>query len=463
MPNPNSSRSPDPEELAKRLLAKDDTLWPPGNCARDRLGWLDLPTSMRPELKRIRDFEATVEQDVVVLFGMGGSSLAPLLFASVHPSPKRKLLVCDTSHPASIASAPLDQALVVVASKSGTTMETALQLAYAWDRIKDPSRFVAITDEGTPLAGLARERGFKALFLNPSDIGGRYSALSFFGLVPAALVGYDPEELLNEATTADVIEGARLGVELGEGAKEGRDKVYILTPPGYERLGTWCEQLFAESTGKQGKGLVPVPSPSFAEAPDRVKLQLSPSSATDLARVMYELEVAVAIAGSVMGLDPFDQPNVEESKENTRRALSNLPLEAGPARPAEEAASFLRSQAKQGDYVQVGAFLALEAEPELTGLRDALAERLGLPVTAGVGPRFLHSTGQLHKGGPPTVVFLQVVEKEYPPLPIPGKPYGFETVIAAQAIGDLKSLESHRRRVMQVAVEDVSELKGVLL
>lgn len=447
--------------LVERLARRDLTLWPDGNVAADRLGWLDVARRMGAEAADLGDWAGSVDASRVVLLGMGGSSLGPeVLRAALDDS--ERLVVLDTTDPATVAAADLDGAFFLVSSKSGGTLEVETLLAHCWSRVPDPSRYAAITDPGTSLAKLATDRGFARLFENPPDIGGRYSVLSYFGLVPAALLGYDVAELCARALRVDPEEAVEFGRSMGEAAKEGRDKVTIVVPPGdFGRFGLWAEQLVAESTGKHGTGCVPVPTTDVEEGQDRFITQVHLGEAHDLGAEFMRWELAVAVCGSVLGIDPFDEPNVTESKENTKRVLANLPLPEAEAGDPAGVTAWLADVVRPGDYVSLQAYRPYREEPALAALRTTVRDALGgVAVTAGFGPRFLHSTGQLHKGGPNSVVAVQVVPRSpTAELAIPDHPYDFATLIAAQALGDHQSLLDHGRRVLRVEVDDLSEVR----
>lgn len=452
------------EELAERLAARDASLWPKGNVSGNRLGWLDEPREMERAAREIERWAANVDQEVVVLLGMGGSSLGPEVLASVrdafgHPS-GRRIVVCDTTDPTTVAAAPIEDAFVLVSSKSGTTLEPNVLFAHAMGRVRDPKRFAVITDPGTPLAAQADELGVNRVFLNRPDIGGRYSVLSHFGLVPAALAGYDVAELCGRALEVDRLDAVTMGIEMASAALEGRDKTTIRVEDSHRAFGLWAEQLLAESTGKLGRGCVPVPTTEPEPGPDRHEIAVRLSAAHELGALFYRFELATAAAGHVLGIDPFDEPNVAESKENTNRVLAQLPLPSVDTAAPDDVAGWLEETVRPGDYVSVQAYLPYGSEARLEALRRSIRDAHGgLAVTAGYGPRFLHSTGQLHKGGPPSVVALQLVRRSpQPTVAIPGKPYDFGTLIAAQAIGDHESLRAHERRVLRVAVDDPGEL-----
>ncbi len=456
----------DARTLVPRLLERDAGLWPAGNVSANRLGWLDVPRRMAAEAAELTSWAAGIEQSTVVLLGMGGSSLGPAVLEAVLTATgtpggpgqtRRRLVVCDTTHPVTVSSLDLSDAFVLVSSKSGTTLEPNALLGHAWSQLPDPSRYAAITDPGTPLAALATERGFRRCFANPPDIGGRYSVLSYFGMVPAALIGYDVAELCARALDADLEEAAGLGMAMGEDARAGRDKVTIVAPPLYASFGLWVEQLIAESTGKQGTGCVPVPTTEPEVGADRHVVPLHLTGAADLGEQFYRWEVATSLCGHVLGIDPFDEPNVAESKKNTNDVLAGLPLpEVDTASPSEVLA-WLSSTVQPGDYVSLQAYVPFGQDAALETLRRKVRDHLGgIATTAGYGPRFLHSTGQLHKGGPDTVVAVQIVDANaMPVVPIPDAPYDFGTLIAAQSIGDHRSLLAHGRRVLRVAVGDL--------
>jgi hypothetical protein len=365
--------------------------------------------------------------------------------------------VLDTTHPAAIRALEqeidVERTLFLAASKSGTTTETLSHLAYFWDRLRDGSHFAAITDPGSSLEQLAVERGFRGLFHGEPTIGGRYSALSPFGVVPAALMGVDLDELLGraervrEACESRDNPGLELGLALGSAWQEGRDKVCIA---GGGAFGLWAEQLLAESTGKDGKGLVPAPGES-PHGPDRQGAQVELDDPYDLGAEFFRWEFATAVAGAILGIDPFDQPDVQAAKDRTKAIL-----DAGeePSVEPEGDLDELLGAAEPPDYVAIQAFVDPANEGALAPLvRRALGT--GCVVTQGLGPRYLHSTGQLHKGGPNTVVAIQVVDDTGEELPIPGQRYGFGELIRAQAAGDFAALRERGRRVCRVRLEDL--------
>ncbi len=284
--------------------------------------------------------------------------------------------------------------------------------------------------------------------------------LSYFGMVPAALIGYDIGELCGRALGTELTEAAGLGMAMGEDARAGRDKVTIVVPEAFASFGLWVEQLVAESTGKQGLGCIPVPTTDPEVGPDRHVVPLHPQQPADIAEQFYRWEVAVAVCGHVLGIDPFDEPNVAESKKNTNDALAGLPLPGVETAGVADLLPWLDGVVNPGDYVSLQAYLPFGQDDALQALRRRIRDHLGgAPVTAGYGPRFLHSTGQLHKGGPNSVVAVQIVSASPgPELPIPEKDYDFGTLIAAQALGDHRSLLTHGRRVIRVAADDLTTL-----
>lgn len=446
-------------DLADRLLAKDPTLWPTGNVSPTRLGWLDSPALMLEQADDLQSWAAMASTERVVLIGMGGSSLGPEVLRAAAGA--ENLLVLDTTDPATVASAVFDEGtLVIVSSKSGGTLEVQSLLAHAWAKLPDPSRYVAVTDPDTGLFRQATERGFGRVFVNDPNIGGRYSVLSLFGLVPAALLGYDVAELCRRAQAVDVEEAVELGVAMGAGARAGKDKLTLVVPPPFRELGLWLEQLVAESTGKQGMGCIPVPTPEAEEGFDRNIVAIHVGDRHDLAAEFQRWEIATAIAGNVLNIDPFDEPNVAESKANTGRVLDALPLPDVESSAPDALFPWLGENAEAGDYVSIQAYLPYGSEDSLERLRVKVRDRLdGIAVTAGYGPRFLHSTGQLHKGGPNTCVAVQIVPpKATADLDVPGMPYDFATLIAAQSIGDLQSLRDHGRRVLRITAESPEQL-----
>jgi transaldolase / glucose-6-phosphate isomerase len=448
----------DTDALVERIWARDPSLWTGGDEAR-WLGWLDEPARMRERVEELLERATAVEADAVVLLGMGGSSLAPEVLRRSFGI--EAFHVLDTTHPAAIRrlerELDLEQTLFVSSSKSGTTLETRSHTDYFWERAGGRGeRFIAVTDPGSALEGLARERGFADFFAGEPTIGGRYSALSPFGLVPAALMGLDVLRLIERADEmreacrlGEGNPGLELGLALGEGWREGRDKVAINPDAG--GFGLWAEQLLAESTGKDGKGLVPAPGEN-PEGDDRQAAEVRLPDPYELGQEFFRWEFATAVAGSIMGINPFDQPNVQEAKDRTS-ALLQTPEQLVSLTNGRSADDLLE-EARPDDYVAIQAFIDPTREAELEPLISR-ARETGCVVTHGLGPRYLHSTGQLHKGGPNSGVFIQVVDDTGDELPIPGQPFGFGRLIQAQAAGDYEALKERGRRIVRVRLEDL--------
>jgi glucose-6-phosphate isomerase len=445
------------QELVERIWARDATVWTGGD--EDRwLGWLDEPWRMQERLDDVQAFaeDARSRFSTFVLLGMGGSSLAPEVLKRTFDATGFHVL--DTTHPAMIRhageSSNLDETMFIVSSKSGTTVETRSQFEYFWARTEgDASRFVAITDPGSALEQLAKTRGMR-VFAGEPTIGGRYSALSPFGIVPAALIGIDVARLLaNAERMADATRGAanpglQLGLRLGDGWRDGRDKVAI--NPNAGGFGLWAEQLVAESTGKQGKGLVPAPDES-PDGADRQAASVDVADPYSLGGEFFRWEFAVAVAGAILEINPFDQPDVQAAKDKTNEVLaSGDDLRLEPQGSLDE----LLAAAEPPSYVAIQAFIDPIRERELRPLVER-ARETGCVVTHGLGPRYLHSTGQLHKGGPPEGLFVQVVDDTGDEVPIPGKEFGFGRLIRAQAEGDFRSLKERGRQIVRVRLEDL--------
>lgn len=505
--------------FARRMWAKDPTLWASASTPgiTNRLGWLVLPETMPGDAADILGFAAEVRDEGfthVVVLGMGGSSLAPDVFRRTFDRAPGalELLVLDSTHPAAVAaiesSLDLDRTLFLLSSKSGTTIEPLSFYRYFWAKLRgrtnSPGRqFAAITDPGTPLAALGRERGFRRVFPAPPDVGGRFSALTPFGLVPAALAGVDILRLLDQSAAEAGTNSARVSGSGSAGLRLGaalgvvgavRDKLTFLTSPSLRAFPDWLEQLIAESLGKNGRGLLPVaeepaaPASSYGEdrlfvalVMDADKDQVPGSglaaiekrghpvircrlrNAYDLGGQMFRWELAVAATGAVLGVQPFDQPDVELAKDLARKAMSagpspaNIPRGADPL-SADDAAGLGRAlegwlaQSRPRDYLAIQAYLNPDAETHraLQEFRLALLQRTRLATTLGYGPRFLHSTGQYHKGGPNRGLFLQFVDEPHPDLAVPDTDYTFGRLIASQALGDFEALRRRERRVLRV-------------
>ena len=449
--------SVDPAEIVERIWARDASLWT-GSDEDRWLGWLDEPSRLPREqmldgLGRLQELEL----GACVLLGMGGSSLAPEVMRRAVGADWFHVL--DSTHPAAVRAVEAridpEETLFLVSSKSGTTLETRCHLDYFW---RDGRHFGAVTDPGSELEALARERGFRAVIHGEPAIGGRYSALSPFGLVPAALLGIDLGELregavaMQEACRVADGPGAELGLALGRGWEEGRDKVVAPEANGF---GLWLEQLIAESTGKEGKGLVPAPGES-PDGPDRQWHDVVVGAPADLGAEFYRWELATAVAGAILEINPFDQPNVQEAKDRTVQILSGHDRGQTPdvSEGDMEAVESLLADAKPPDYVAIQAFVDPARESELAPLVQR-ARATGCVVTVGLGPRYLHSTGQLHKGGPPTGRFVQVVDDPGDELPIPGRAFGFRRLIQCQGLGDLAALGERGRPIIRVRLEDL--------
>jgi glucose-6-phosphate isomerase len=445
------------QELIERIWARDATVWT-GADEEKWLGWLDEPKRMQERAAEIAEFarEARSKFDTFVLLGMGGSSLAPEVLKRTFE--QKQLHVLDTTHPELIrhaeAALELGKTMFIVSSKSGSTLETLSHFSYFWEQTGgNGEQFIAITDPGSSLETLASTRGLR-VFSGEPTIGGRYSALSPFGIVPAALLGIDIDRLLAngermaEACRGEANPGLQLGLRLGEGWREGRDKVCIGETPG--RFGLWAEQLIAESTGKQGKGLVPAPGES-PEGPDRQGAEVQLADPYAIGGEFFRWEFAVAVAGSILEINPFDQPDVQAAKDKTKEVLASR---EDPKLEATGSLDELLGGAEPPSYVAIQAFIDPARERDLQPLLGR-AHATGCVVTHGLGPRYLHSTGQLHKGGPPTGLFVQVVDDTGEEIPIPGEDFGFGRLIRAQAEGDFRSLQERGRSIVRVRLEDL--------
>ena len=511
----------DVDRVPERLWKHDPTLWATdadGQAeVKIRLGWLD---SVEDARKRLTDYTAFAQQvyaegiDRVLVLGMGGSSLTAevlsSLLASADIESKLSLAILDSTDPHQVAQAarfyPPDKSLYIVSSKSGGTAEVNATFDYFWDLSKaNGSRFIAITDPGTSLESLAKERGFRKIFSADPGVGGRFSALTDFGLVPAALLGMDIERLLHSAelmkrqSTQNVPAarnpGLALGALLAESALAGRDKFTILADAPVSALANWIEQVIAESSGKHGKGILPVPLEPL-DVPDvyggdrsfvylRQTGELDNGTAAlrhagfpliefpiatpyDAGAEFFRWEMAISVACHILGINAFDQPDVQDSKNRTKAGIANYQLTGKLAdidlvrgkdsKPALE--SFL-SQAKANDFVAINAYLPRSKETvnSLQLLRVAIREKTKCAVTAGFGPRFQHSTGQFHKGGPNTGLFLQIVYDAKEDMEIPTEGLTFGTLLRAQALGDYEALKAAGRRVLRIDLASVDEAR----
>jgi len=528
-------------EVAKRIWQKDATLWKSDpddiKIIKNSLGWLSVADAMIGVVDDLVEFADTIRgrgfQHVMVC-GMGGSSLCPEVLARTFGRQPGfpELLVLDSTDPDVIAAfkerIDVERCLFIVASKSGSTTEPNVFYKFWYEEVSKlretpGDNFVAITDPGSPLVDTATELKFQRTFLNQSDIGGRYSALSYFGMVPAALMGLDVRRLLAGARQPALSDekAVELGVAMGDNAAAGRDKLTLVIGQPLEALGLWIEQLIAESTGKEGTGILPVNaeplgapevygndrlfvSVSLGSVSEETKKQLDALAAAGHPVVyrelndLYELgaeffawEFATAVAGWRLGINPFDQPNVQEAKDATKELLSaftrrgqldprntvvsdELMTIYGPddAPKGESVAEVLRNELatiKRGDYI---AFLSYtedtpEIDRQFQELRTELRDTFHCATTVGYGPRFLHSTGQLHKGGPATGVFFQIIANDAVDFAIPGEPYTFSILKQAQALGDFRALVKRGRRVIGIDLGDntlkaLGQLKEVL-
>jgi len=529
------------ERAAAGLFRRDPSTWTSDAAVQkkiaNRLGWLASPAAMTEAIARLRTFAAGVQRDGigdVVLLGMGGSSLAPEVLRAilgVVPGWPRFRMIDSTDPGAvrSVAASP-DRTLYVLASKSGTTIEPNSLAAHFRQELEHAGvarwadHFVAITDEGTELASRAHKERFRELFINPADIGGRYSALSFFGLVPAALMGHDVEALLGWGIAmldeAGAVEDAAanpavgLGAAMGSAARIGSDKMTLVVPPLFEPFGLWVEQLVAESTGKHGVGIIPIVGETVtapdAYGIDRLFVHVRVGSADEthapavgalraagapivtvdvaeplaLGAEFVRWEIATAVAGAILDVNPFDEPNVQQAKDATRVLLEGYqqnghlpPIAAdaslggapatlsGAARTAHADPNRFLTRIAAGDYFGVLAYLppGESLEAEVASFRRAVRERTHAATMFGYGPRYLHSTGQLHKGGANNGVFLIVSASPRSDVPIPGEAFSFGTLELAQAIGDFQSLDAAGRRALHVHLPapDATALQAV--
>ena len=519
------------ERIVERINRRDYTVWhsSPDEIS-NRLGWLDCPQNMPDHIESLIEIVQAAQRDGMrsaLLLGMGGSSLAPEVFSRVFGAVEGYLdvEVLDSTHPQAVLekAAALDpvETLYIPATKSGGTVETLSFLKFFFKHVSDTlgpeeagKRFVAITDSGSGLAALAHELAFRHIVLNDPNIGGRYSALSHFGLVPAALTGVDLTDLLGRTSTAiqSMRPAVELGAFMGAGANQGRDKLTLLLSPPLAPVGAWIEQLIAESTGKEGKGILPIDMEPALEAADyscdrlfvylrmddtldehaaslvsagQPLLQISLDELNDLGTAFYYWEFATALAGHLMGIHPFDQPDVEAAKILARDMVQTyqeqgaLPVEApiasaGPltaygtgsaSSPIEALKNLLQRGGSTESYVALQAYLppgpAIDAL--LTELRATINQHSGLATTLGYGPRFLHSTGQLHKGDAGRGLFLQLTADIGEDLDIPDEPLTdtssltFGVLITAQAHGDANALRAANRRLLRMHLGEDAE------
>ena len=500
--------------IAQRIRERDHTVWraDPREIS-NRLGWLEAGDFLRPHLDELAAFAEEIRREGyrdVVLLGMGGSCLGPEVlrqaFGPVAGYPR--LTVLDSTVPEQVLSvtAAVDPArtMFIISSKSGGTLETLSFYHYFRELVEQSLshtlshtvagwNFLAITDAGTPLERLGLEAGFRRVFLNPADIGGRYSVLSWFGMLPAALAGLDVSRLLDSAASMrdrclgeSGNPGLELGALLGAMSQSGRDKVTLITPPPAEGFGLWVEQMIAESLGKEGRGIVPVagepllPPDDYGDERLFVYLRTADSDEFDtgvislraaghpvaqqeltdcygLGAEFYRWEYATAVAGSMLDVHPFDQPDVQGAKDNTD-GLLDVFLGQGslPDRAPSGSLTSLLQQVLPGDYLAIMPYMPLSRETNalLDRLRTKVMQRCRIATTVGYGPRYLHSTGQLHKGGPGHGLYLQLTMGSHRELAIPGQRYGFDVLATAQAIGDYQALSNLGRRVITVNLGD---------
>ena len=498
------------DKAVDRIWRRDATFWKAEEAQQkiiaNALGWLDVAERLADGVADLTAFVDAVrpETDRVAVLGMGGSSLAPLVFADSfrHPRGYPAVEILDSTEPSMVLAAAQrcnpTRTIYVVSSKSGSTLEPNIFFDYFYDAAhkalgdKAGERFVVITDPGSALEKEAGQRRVRRIFPGDPQIGGRYSALSTFGLVPAAFAGVDVAELLRRARAmaglcrreAPGNPGVILGSAMAMLALKGRDKLTFSVGAPIARFGMWIEQLIAESTGKEGAGILPVENEALGAAevygPDRFFVAIGrersredmrrafqplgaaghPTAiyeigdALDLGAEIFRWEFATAVAGHLLGINPFDQPNVQEAKDRTNQILGGE--SKGESRESrgidEKALGELLGSLKERDYLAITAYVASTAENEeaLNRTRLRVRDARKVATTLGFGPRFLHSTGQLHKGGPDTGAFLQVTAEPAAAVPIPGRPWGFGEVVAAQAAGDLAALVSRGRRALRV-------------
>jgi transaldolase / glucose-6-phosphate isomerase len=482
------------EDVARRIWHKDETLWGgPAPEIGNRLGWLTIAQRMLDQTDSLKEFVDEVRADgmqTVVLCGMGGSSLAPEVMRQSFErgTGGLDLHVLDSTDPGEIKEVEdqidLKRTLFLISSKSGGTIETLSQYRYFRSKVDNGRNFVAITDPGSGLEDLAEKDGFRRTFLNDPDIGGRYSALSYFGLVPAALMGIDVKALLdrariaeencNEFDSSDTNRGLWMGIAFGEAALAGRDKLTYVVDEPIASYGLWAEQLFAESTGKDGKGILPVAGEPLgtpdvygddrlffylrqADAPDRLEeirkaghpvIAAPFDGPEDLGRLFFFAEFAAAVAGWVLGINSFNQPNVQEAKDATAKVLAEG-LEEPPSGKLDV------SGVAPPHYLAIQGYVkpSPDFDEAIADLRAAIRDKTRATTTFGYGPRYLHSTGQFHKGGPPTGVFLQFVHDSDVDIEIPGAGYTFKTLKNAQALGDYRTLQAHGLPVTRIRLE----------
>ncbi len=523
------------DSVPARFWSIDPTLWTKNrigqNEVKARMGWLDSPQKAREKVKEYQDFAKEIKKakiDRVLVLGMGGSSLTAEVFSSLlaaaNVTAPLSLAILDSTHPDQVRQAGMDyvpeKSLYIVASKSGGTAEVMAAFNHFWKLTKnDGSRFIAITDPGTSLEALAKKKKFRKIFSSDELVGGRFSALTDFGLMPAALLGMDLSRLLDRAEwmqnqCGEFVPAARnpgfaLGAVLGESALSGRNKLTVLADAPLSAFAGWVEQIVAESSGKNGKGILPVPLEPLGEVgvygKDRIfvylrqtgeldsrvtalqqaghpVIQLPVTNYYDIGAEMYRWEIATAIACSILGVNAFDQPNVETSKKITKAKIADFQKkgklrEGKPAWKSEEASVFASTaltgktlasvlgkflkKSKAGGYVAINAYLPRSGEmiEALQAMRVAIRAKTGNAVTAGFGPRFQHSTGQFHKGGPKNALFIQVTAEPQKDMPVPTEKMSFGTLVRAQALGDYEALVEAKRNVIRVHLNSAEDVK----
>ncbi|MEO8665988.1 MAG: hypothetical protein ABI462_10865 [Ignavibacteria bacterium] len=525
------------ENIVNRIWEKDAAVWKEGpefnELIKNRLGWLTLPVSMKSNCDEINLFVDELRSEGythAVVLGMGGSSMCPEVCREIFGVREGylNLHVLDSTDPMTVNdienSIDIEKTLFIVSSKSGSTIEVDSFLRYFFDKVSKVKgqnagkNFIAITDPATLLESTAKENNFRKIFINPPDIGGRYSALSYFGLVPAAIIGVDIVKFLNNAENmmddcmtiiAEKNPGVYLGTAIGELSKKGTDKLTFVLPPRISSFGFWVEQLIAESTGKEDKGVIPVEGEATGKISsygkdrlftcltlgkengserklkkaliknDRPLIEIELDELYDIGGQFYLWEFATSVMGVVIGINPFDEPNVKESKDNTGNVLKyfeenkKLPEQKPQVQDkdlsvyvdkkssgkkktdkwkAEDFLKYFLDMSKKGDYISLMAYIQKNKSNEniLQEIRELLRSKKKLATTAGYGPRFLHSTGQLHKGGPDNGLYIQIVQDDTKDLEIPGKPYSFGVLKQSQANGDYESLKKHNRRVIRI-------------
>lgn len=449
--------------IVQRLWDRDTTLWTDkpeiAQTIENRLGWLDCVEIFEKKLVAIRAFVDTLPYSNFVILGMGGSSLVSRVFDQAMPCRQRKCFVLDTTDPATIQEVqkqlPLEDTLFVVASKSGTTIEADCLFEYFFNLCPRGEQFIAITDFNTPLMHAAEKHKFRHTFVNPSDIGGRFSALSYFGLVSFGLMGGDVISFFEQARkTVEEYKKENnaaflLAQTIFENHQSGKNKMYLNITPSYSNFGFWVEQLIAESTGKQGLGVIPILE--GMPGPDGFVVNVNIQNVDELATEFFKWEMATAFLGAMMNVNPFDEPNVVSSKKNTGSYLQS-----------SNASESIRNKIKEiaKSPFDVPAFVKGIAAPEFIGVLSylpnpdkikAFAKQTSVPVSICTGPSYLHSTGQLHKGGPNQGRFIIVVDDQ-DDLQIAGRPYGFQTLKLAQALGDYDALIGAGRKVLLIRI-----------